>query len=199
MDKLLDSLICKSCLVYLDDVIIYGKTFKETLANLKLMMAHLHEHNLLAKARKCELFEMSIAFLWHFVSEEGIATDSKKVEKICNLSAPKDKGGIRSILGLGNYYKCFIKSYCVITTPLCELLKNSVHFRWGDEQEDAFIKLKEALCKAPVLAYPDPDIPYVLCTEASNLTIGAVLSQVQNGVEKVIMYGSKAFSGSQRR
>ncbi len=91
MDKVLDGLIGKKCLVYLDDVIIYGKTVKEELANLRLVMAHLREHNLLAKAQKCELFETGIAFLGH-VSEEGIATDPKKVEKICNLSAPKDKG-----------------------------------------------------------------------------------------------------------
>ncbi len=101
---------------------------------------------------------MSIAFLGHVVSEEGIATDPAKVEKICNLSAPKDKSGIRSILGLGNYYKRFINSYCVITAPLQELLKKSVHFKWGDKQEQAFINLKDALCKAPVLAYPDPDV-----------------------------------------
>ncbi len=133
------------------------------------------------------------------MSEKGIATDPAKVEKICNLCTPKDKSGIRSILGLGNYYKRFIKIYCVITAPLQELLKKSVHFRWGDEQEQAFINLKDALCKAPVLAYPDPDIPYVVDTDASNLAIGAVLSQVQDGEEKVIMYGSKAFSGSQRQ
>ncbi len=102
-------------------------------------------------------------------------------------------------IGLGNYYKRFIKGYCVITAPLHELLKKPVHFRWGDEQEQAFINLKNALCKAPVLAYPDPDFPYVADTDASNLAIGAVLSQVQDGEEKVIMYGSKAFSGSQRR
>ncbi len=100
---------------------------------------------------------------------------------------------------LGNYYKWFIKSYCVITTPLQELLKKSVHFRWDDEQEDAFIKLKEALCKAPVLAYPDPDLPSIMDTDASNLAIGAVLSQVHDSEEKVIMYGSKAFSVSRRR
>ncbi len=133
------------------------------------------------------------------MSEEGIATDPTKVEKICNLSAPKDKGGVRSTLGLGNYYKRFIKSYCVITAPLQELLKKSVHFRWDDEQEGAFIMLKEALCKAPILAYPNPDVPYIVDTDASNLAIGAVLSQVQDGEEKVIMYSSKAFSGSQRQ
>ncbi len=100
---------------------------------------------------------------------------------------------------IGFYYKQFIKSYYVITAPLQELLKKSVHFRWGDEQEQAFINLKDALCKAPVLAYPDPDAPYVMDTDASNLAIGVVLSQVQDGEEKVIMYGSKAFYGSQRR
>ncbi len=198
MDKVLDGLISKSYLVYLDDVIIYGKTFEETLANLKLMMAHLREHNLLCKARKFELFEMSIAFLGHFVSEEGIATDHKKGRKDMQLICSKRQVGIRSILGLGNYYKYFIKSYCVITTPPQELVKTSIHFRWDDEQEDAFVKLKEALCKAPVLAYPDPDLPYVVNTDASNLAISAVLSQVKDGEEKVIMYDSKAFSGSQR-
>ncbi len=195
MDKVLDGLIGKNCLVYLDDIIIFGSSFEETLANLKLVMGRLQDHNLLCKARKCELFEMSIAFLGHVVSKEEIATDPAKVEKICNLSAPKDKSGIRSILGLGNYYKRFIKTYCVITAPLQELLKKSVHFKWGDKQEQAFINLKDALCKAPVLAYPDPDVPYVVDTDASNLAIGDVLSQVQDGEEKVIMYGSKPSPG----
>ncbi len=131
------------------------------------------------------------------MSKEDIATDPTKEEKICNLSIPKDKGGGggRSILGLGNYYKRFIKSYCVITAPLQELLKKSTHFRWDDEQEDDVVKLKEALCKAPVLAYPNPDVPYIMDTDASNLAIGAV----KDGEEKVIMYGSKAFSWSQRQ
>ncbi len=78
MEKTLHGLIGKSCLVYLDDVIIYGKTFKETLANLKLVMGHLREHNILAKAQKCELFKMSIAFLGHVVSDRGIAQTLKR-------------------------------------------------------------------------------------------------------------------------
>ncbi len=97
MDKVLDGLIGKNCLVYLDILIIFGSMFEETLTNLKLVMGHLCDHNLLCKVRKCELFETSIAFLGHVVSEEGIATDPAKVERICNLSAPKDKSGIRSI------------------------------------------------------------------------------------------------------
>ncbi len=98
------------------------------------------------------------------------------------LTPPKNKtgGGVRSILGLVKYYKRFIKSYCVITALLQELLKKSVQFRWDDEQDDAFIKLKEALCKAPVLAYPNPNLPYMVDTDASNLAIGAILSQVQD-------------------
>ncbi len=64
------------------------------------------------------------------------------------------------------------------------MLKKSVHFRWDDEQEDAFVKLKEALCKASVLAYLDPDLPYIVDMDASNLAIGAVLSQVHDSEEK---------------
>ncbi len=105
--------------MYLDDVIIYGSMFKATLANLKMLMAHLHEHNLLAKPQQCEIFETSIVFLGHVVSEEGIATDPSKVEKICNLSPHKDKGDNNHI-GTWKHYKWFIKSYCVITAPLHE-------------------------------------------------------------------------------
>ncbi len=184
MDKVLDGLICKKCLVYLDDVIIFGSSFEETLANLKLVMNHLREHNLLCKARKCELFEMSIAFLGHVVSEEGINTDPAKVEKICNLSAPKDKSGIRSILELGNNYKRFIKSYCVKNSPSTGIVEEVCPLH-----VETFINLKDALCKAPVLAYPNHDLPYVVDTVDSNLAIGAVLLQVQDGEEKVIMYG----------
>ncbi len=105
---------------------------------------------------------------------------------------------VMSILGLWNYYKWFIKNYCIITAPLQELLKKSVHFRWTDEQEEAFNSLKDVLFKAPVLAFPNPDEPYIMDTDASNLAIGAVLSQEQDGEDRVIMYGSKTFSGSQR-
>ncbi len=141
---------------------------------------------------------MCIAFPGHLLSEECIAIDPKKVEKISNISTPKDKGGIRSVLRFGTYYKYFIKSYCVITSPPQELLKKSIHFKLGDEQQDAFNNLKEALCIAPPLEYVDPNKPYIVDTDAINLTIGTVLSQVQDDEEKVIMYGSKAISGSQR-
>ncbi len=92
------ALSVRNALVYLDDVIIYGKTFEETLANLRLVMACLQEHNLLAKALKCELFEMSIAFLGHIVSEEGIATDPKKVEDM-QLTCTQRKGRGKEHIG----------------------------------------------------------------------------------------------------
>ncbi len=117
MHKVLYGLIGKKCLVYLYDVIIFVSLFEETLANLRLVMAHLQEHNLLAKARKCELFETNITFLGHVVSEEGIATDPAKVEKICNLSAPKDKG-----------YKKNIGTWKLLQAVHQELLRNNSPF-----------------------------------------------------------------------
>ncbi len=173
-----DGLISDTCLVYLDDIIILSKTFDETLGNFKLLMDRIREHKLLVKARKCELSKISIAFLGQIVSEEGIATDPIKVDNICNLPAPTDKGGVKVILGHGNYYKRFIKGYHVITAPLQELLKKSVRFTWTDRQEKAFIIIKDAFYMAPVLSYPDPDALYIMDMDASSLAIGAVLSQV---------------------
>ncbi len=91
MNKMLDGLIGTSCLFYLDDIIIYGKMFEDTLANLKLVMACLREQDLLAKAQNCELFEKSIAFLGHVMSEEGIATDPKRWKRYVTYLHPKTR------------------------------------------------------------------------------------------------------------
>ncbi len=93
---------------------------------------------------------------------------TKRLKRYATYMHPKTRG-IKKYIGTWKLIQAVHQNYCVITAPLQELLKKSVHFRWKNEQEDAFIKLKEALCKAPVLAYSDPDLPYVVDTDASNL------------------------------
>ncbi len=111
----------------------------------------------------------------------ALATFSKLMDKVLDGLVSKNcPVYLDDVINFGSLFE--------ETAPLQELLKKSVHFRWGDEQEQAFINLKDALCKAPVLAYPDPDTPYIVDTDASNLAISAVLSQVQDGEEKVIMF-----------
>jgi len=200
MERVLQGYIGNKCLLYLDDVIVFGKTFEEVYDNLKAVLARFAKYNLKLKAKKCELFKRKVAFLGHVVSEEGIQCDPKKIEKIKDLDAPTNRSGVRAILGLGNYYRRFIKDYGNIVAPLQRLTRKEVEFEWGDEEQAALDKLKEAFCSAPILAYPDHEAGnFIIDTDASNYAIGGVISQVQNGEERVIAYGSKCLSGSQLR
>ena len=102
------------------------------------------------------------------------------------------------------YYNKFIRNFAEISRPLYDLLVKNRKFVWGDEQQAAFLKLKEALVSAPILAYPSANGRYILDTDASNFAYGAVLSQLQedeNGIEqeRVIAYFSKTLSQAEQR
>ena len=201
MEEVLGDLTRTACLLYLDDIIVYGRTFEEVYANLQKVMAQLRKYNLKLKAKKCSLFRRSVKFLGHVVTEEGIACNPETVQAVRDLARPKDKTGVRSILGLGNYYRRFIKDYCLLTHPLQLLTHLDVDFKWTEEHEVSLQRLKDALSTAPVLGYPNmaKGETFIVDTDASDYQIGGVLSQVQDGKERVIMYASKGFHGSQLR
>ncbi len=181
MEKVLQGYISKKCLLYLDDVIVFSNTFKEVLDNLMAILYRLKEYNLNLKAKECSFFQRRVNFLGHIVSENGIECDPVKIEKIKDLLPPKTKTGIRAILGLGNYYRQFIKGFSIICEPLQRLTSNDVDFSWREREQILLDKLKEAFCSAPILAYPDHEGEFIIDTDASNYAIGAVLSQVQEG------------------
>lgn len=106
---------------------------------------------------------------------------------------------VQQFIGLCNYYRQFILKFSEVASPLCRLPRKDVSFVWNPECQTAFENLKNALCKAPILSYPLPNIPFILDTDASNVGIGAVLSQVQNGKEMVIVFGSKKCYKHQQR
>ncbi len=123
----------------------------------------------------------------------------RKIDKNKDLQAPKTKTGVRAILGLENYYRHFIKGFSSIVAPLQRLTCNNVNFLLGDPEQTALDKLKEVFCSAPILAYPDHEGEFIVDTDASNYAIGAVLSQVQDGKERVIFYGFKGLVESQAK
>ena len=199
MAQVLKGLIPDSCLAYLDDIIVYGDDFEETLRNLRLVFDRLREANLKLKPKKCRIFQSQVAYLGHIVSQEGVRTDPKKIESIKNWPIPCDTKGVRSFLGLASYYRKFIPGFATSAHSLTRLTEKDVKFKWGPEESNSFEELKQALISSPILAYPNDKGMYIVDTDASNFGIGAVLSQVQNGQERVIAYASKSLSSSQRR
>jgi len=193
-DILFSGLHLDVCLVYIDDIIVFSRTIEEHLERLVRVLAHLREAKLKLKPSKCVLLQKSLSFLGHVVSGEGIATDPEKTKLVSEWPVPTSVKEVRPFLGLAGYYRKFVKGYAKITTPLHDLTKKDVAFQWSSEVQSAFEMLKEALTSPPILAIPNDSDEFILDTDASEKSIGAVLSQVQDGVERVISYAGKTLN-----
>lgn len=198
IDSILSGLQFETLLAYLDDIIIPCPTFQKGLQRLEKVFRRLRQAGLKLKAKKCSLFQQEVVYLGHKVSKEGIHTDDAKISAVKEWPTPQNVHEVRSFMGLCSYYRKFIKNFAEIARPLHKLTEKNVKFVWSDNCTQAFQKLKECLICAPVLAYPSLDHTFILDTDASNDSIGAVLSQVIDGQERVIAYGSKALLKAER-
>ena len=198
MECVLAGLRWEILLVYLDDVIVFGRTIAESVDRLRAVLDRFRAAGLKLKPSKCHLFQREVAYLGHVVSPEGIHTDPAKIEAVKDWPTPITQTQVRSFLGLASYYRRFIRGFAEIAGPLHRLTEKSAKFKWTSECEEAFQKLKEALISAPVLSYPQEEGQFVMDTDASAFAIGCVLSQVQDGEEKVVAYGSKSLSRPER-
>jgi len=189
MDLVLSGLNMDICLVYLDDIIVFSYSLKQHLERLELVLRRIKEAGLKLKPSKCNLLQKSVCFLGHIVTGNGIATDPSKTSIIQHWPTPTSAKDLRSFLGLSGYYRRFVKDYAKIAAPLNALRKAGRNFDWTPQCQTAFERLKSALIVPPVLAMPNETGQFILDTDASDRAIGAVLSQVQNGQERVIDYG----------
>ena len=199
METVLAGLHWQICLIYLDDVIVTGKTFENMLENLSKVLDRFEESGLKLKARKCHLFRTEVEFLGHVISAEGIRTDPKKTESIRNWPTPSCVKEVRSFLGLCSYYRRFIYQFSDIAKPLHALTEQQQTFIWSEECMNAFDTLKRKLTESPILAHPDFEKEFILDTDASDVAIAAVLSQVIEGREHVIAYASRTLNKHERQ
>ena len=192
MDVILAGLKWNCSLVYLDDVIVFSKTFHEHLRDLQKVFDRLHESDLILSPSKCTLCSKRVKYLGHIVSSEGIECDPKKVESIRDFPQPTNSTEARSFVGLAGYYRRFIYQFSARITPILELTKDKVPFVWTEECEKSFKDIKTAMQKAPILRHPNFKKPFILDTDACKHGLGAVLMQVDDeGREYVIAYASK--------
>src|SRR5208282_1124204 len=198
MDLVLCGLTFEACMVYLDDIIIFGPDFDTHLDRLRLVFERVRQAGLKLKASKCCLLQRKVSFLGHVVSENGLEVQEEKVTAVKSWPTPINLHEIRSFVGFCSYYRRFIESFANIAAPLHMLAKKGVRFIWGPEQQNAFEELKVRLISAPVLAMPIDDGVYYLDTDASDIGLGAVLSQVQDGVERPIAYASRSLNNAER-
>ena len=133
------------------------------------------------------------------MSSEGVAVDPSKISEVTEWPVPGKLREVRAFLGLCSYYRKFVKDFSSLAAPLFALTKKGHAFVWTEECQEAFDRLKTLLTTAPILTLPKDDMTYVLDCDASDIGIGAVLSQKVNGEEKVIAYGSRLLSAAEQR
>ena len=155
MDKVLHGIKEKFVLVYLDDVIIYSKTFKDHLLHLEEVLNRIRKANLRLKAEKCHFAAAELQFLGHVVGKEGVKPDPEKVDKMVNYPEPQNIRELRGVLGLFSYYRRFIKDFAKVADPMYKLLKKDAPYEWTNLQQKAFEDLRNKLTTAPIVQYPD--------------------------------------------
>ena len=118
---------------------------------------------------------MKVKFLGHVVSQGGIVVDPSKVEAVLNWDRRKNVTEIRSFLELAGYYRRFVENFSRIAAPMPKFTGKDVLFVWDDKCEEAFHELKRSLTTAPVLVAPNPEVMYIVYTDASKSGLDCVL------------------------
>jgi transposase InsO family protein len=195
MTEVLQPLLNRGAQVYIDDVVIYGRTWEEMLARLLQTFELLDKAGLTLNPKKCKFFATEINLLGHRVTQEGCTVLDDKVAVIQTWPEPTTRKQVRSFLGLSSYYRAHVKDFAHIAAPLHKLTSVKAQWKWSEHERNAFEQLKRALSTTPVLQLFDPDKEVVLDCDASLSAVGAVLSQKdENGLEHPVGFYSRCLS-----
>ena len=194
MSDLFRTMNWKNVLIYLDDIILFSNSFQQHLQHIEEVLQKLRQADLKLKPQKCHFAKSEVNYLGHVVNSEGIRPDPVKCAAIQEAKRPFNLRTLRAFLGLCNYYRKFIRSHSSIARPLHHLLQKDIPFVWSDDCEKAFQTLKSKLISPPILGYPNFDKPFKVYTDASGDAVGAILSQEQEGTERVIAYSGRAMN-----
>ncbi|PKU68694.1 RNA-directed DNA polymerase [Dendrobium catenatum] len=176
MNQIFQPLINKCVVVYFDDILIYSTTLESHLLHLRDVFEILRTQRLFVHPKKCQYLTNSISFLGFIISAEGVNADPAKVEAIIQWPIPQTITEVRQFHGLASFYRRFIQNFSTIAAPITELLKGD-RFVWTAEADNRFKQLKQVISTAPVLALPNFNEVFEVDCDASNVGIGAVLSQ----------------------
>ncbi len=200
MLQVLEGLVFTACLLYVDDILVFGDSKEEFIANLSEVLKRLSKHKLRLGAKKCLIGRESVTFLGNRVSKDGISIDDDRLEAIANMTRPTTLTETRSLLGLLNYYRRFIKNFAASAEPIINLTRKGVTFEWTAEHDEAFKTLVHSLSDKRLLAHPDYTREMVVQTDACGCGIGGVLLQrTADEPDQTVAFFSETLSAAQRK
>ena len=201
------------CVAYLDDILIFSKSFKEHKENVKKVLRCLQEKGVKLNMSKCKFFKREIRYLGRLVSEEGYRPDPEDVKVLddCKIP-PTDVGKLRSLLGFLGYYRTYVKDFSRKIKPIYDLLQkdgdttkegkrqldSKRKIEWSDECQKIVEEIVEYLKSPSVIAYPNFEEPFIVHTDASQEGLGAALYQVQDGKMRIISLASRTLTPAEK-
>ncbi len=198
MESGLRELKGKCCMIYIDDVVIYSKSEQEHFQHIQQVFQCLSKAGLTLNLKKCNFIQKSLMFLGHIVSGQGIKTDPSKVLAVSAFPKPQSLKDVQRFLGLAGWYHRFIPYFSEKAAPLHALKQKNSTWTWTEQCQQSFEQLKLDLTKAPILATPDISKSFKVQTDASEVGLGAVLTQELEGIERVIAYASRLLKGAEK-
>jgi RNase H-like domain found in reverse transcriptase/Integrase zinc binding domain len=207
--KALEDLPAEVALPYLGDTCIHSSSIAEHLSSLEQTFKAYRKAGLLLSPADCKLFQTEIRRGGYLIDSTGLKPDPGHVDIIKSWPVPTDLQGLRNFLIKTDYYKAFIQHYSILSNPLREIAKRDYKanpsdkpFKLSDSEKQAFFLLRAALSESPLLSHADfsSDSPFILDTDwsADPGAIGGILSQVQNGEERVICYGARKLTKQEK-
>ena len=183
--------------VYLDDILITGRSRTEHLETLEEVLKRLEKAGMRLKKSKCKFLMTEIEYLGHRITKEGLKPTESKVQAIAQAPTPTNVSELKAFLGLVNYYGKFLPTSLA---PLHRLLARGAHYQWSQTQQDVFDTVKSQLASSKVLVHYDSDIDLVLSCDASPYGVGAVLShRFGADSERLIAYASHTMAPAEKR
>ncbi|KAG0435658.1 Retrovirus-related Pol polyprotein from transposon 17.6 [Dictyocoela muelleri] len=190
---ILKEFIGNKCFVYIDDILIFGKTEEEHDENLNDVLKRLKSFNLKINKEKSKFKQYEVKFLGYNISLNKIKPLLDRSEGIKNFPTPKNKRDLRKFIGMINYDRIFIPNLSERLKPFYEILEMN-SFKWNDEFSKLFDNIKNKWCESLTLYIPDPNKRYCLETDASEIGLGGVLKQEG----RPIAYVSRLLKGSEK-
>lgn len=194
MDIMFGPLLRKGVLVYLDDILIYSKTWEEHLHLLRQVLQLLQKNSYYCRLWKCHFAQTQIDYLGHVISSGEIRMDPQKIHAVSSWPVPQNIPEVRSFLGFTNYFRKFVQGYASLVGPLTDLTQKDKPWAWTENQHFAFEHLIHLLTENPILRLPDFSKPFEVVTDASLYGAGAVL--LQDG--HPVAFESKKFTSAER-
>lgn len=179
----------------MDDILIASETIDEHNKILEQVVNRARKYNIKFNKEKVQWCSEEVKFLGHIISKDGVSCDEERMGAINDICEPKDKNGLQKLLGMINYARNFVPNLAEMSSPLRELLKKNVVFKWLPAHTSCLNNIKSLICNAPKLKIFDPDAELKIQTDASKAGLGCCLMQG----DRPISFASRSLTDAETR